>query len=69
MKIQKTLLSKVLTFPEYLYGVNLVTLYLRDGRQIKKVEIGWDGEILRIEGASPQLNFSAEEIVDAKSEL
>jgi hypothetical protein len=69
MKIQQNLLSKVLTFPEYLNGVNLVSLYLKDGSQIKNVEIGSDGEILRIEGSSPQVNLSVEEIVDATSEL
>ena len=51
--------------PEHSYGVNRVTLILRDGTEVHDVYIGWAIDILRI-GASKEVAFDTNQILDVR---
>lgn len=51
--------------PEYSYGVNRVTLTLRDGMVIPDVYVGWAMDVLKV-GTSTEITFDASDVVAVK---
>jgi hypothetical protein len=58
--------SKVGSFPEHSYGVNLVTLVLVDGTRIHNVHLPWGREILAAK-SNLSSDFDLSPIVDVES--
>ena len=62
--------DKAVGFPEYSYGVNRVTLVLKDGRRIARVLVAWGGEIVEVDGAhieeEKELGFNLVDIIDVE---
>lgn len=73
MELQKNLSNKAAAFPEYSYGANKVTLFLKGKRKIKNVILASGREIIKIDGKPlnkiHKLGFVAEDIVDVQSEI
>ena len=63
VRLPDVLSDRVQAFPETHYGVQTITVTLRDGRVFSGVEVAWGSEVIRVRGQA-KLPFSAEEIVD-----
>lgn len=72
-EIPNNLSDKAASFPESSYGVNRVTLVLRDGRKVEEVYLAWGREIEKIRNRSiksiQDLDFNITKIVDVFSEI
>lgn len=66
-KIPEQLQAKISAMPESSYGVNLVTVVLDDGTEIRHVHVAWGVEIVRV-GDSTKVPFDPIRIVDVRSE-
>jgi hypothetical protein len=68
LTLPEAIQQKVAAMRETSYGVNRVTLVLKDGRRVFDADIAWANEIARIGGRAvkeeSQLGFSLREIVD-----
>ena len=66
--VPERLREKVDGLPEYTYGVNLVTLILRDGTRIPHMRLTWGNEILSLKGQD-EIEIDVSQIVDVESEV
>jgi hypothetical protein len=69
--LPRNLVDKVASFPESSYGVNLVTLVLKNGRRIPHVHIAWGSQVIKATQSDDDVelsNLDPLEIVDVLSE-
>lgn len=64
-ELPKAIQDQINQMPEYSYGVNRVTLTLRDGTIIPDAYVGWAMDVLRI-GKSTELHFDPSDVVAAE---
>lgn len=69
LRVPEQIAEKTINFPESSYGACIVTLVLRDGRQIKNVALAWNTDIVKIGGRdihnAADLDFDVGDIVNA----
>ena len=69
LRIPEQVARKDNQLPESSYGACIVTLVLRDGRQIQNVALAWNTEIIKLGGrdihTAADLDFDVANIVDA----
>jgi len=73
IELPEHFLEKTEVMPESSYGVNKVTLVLKDGRRIQHVFLAWGHTIVKIEGKmierDEKLSFKTEDITDIISDF
>lgn len=57
--------DQINAMPEYSYGVNRVTVTLRDGTVVRDVYVGWARQVLKV-GESKEVPFDPSDVVAVK---
>jgi hypothetical protein len=62
--------DKIATMPETGYGVNRVTLVLKNGRLISEVAVAWTKDIVKVGGSAVRntsdLDFDIRDVMDVQ---
>jgi hypothetical protein len=61
-ELPKEIQTQVNSMPEHSYGVNLVSVRLKDGRVVRDVYVGWAIDVLKV-GRKTELSFDPRDVV------
>ena len=68
LELPAAIQDAIAEMPEYKYGVNLVTLTLDDGTEIRDVYVAWAKDIIKV-GYTATVLFDATRVVSAQSQV